>query len=336
MTKRNLYVAFGATLAALLALVGYVLSQAFPSSEAVRLRNALLMASADARVGEWSPDKPPSTFLKESMAVPAPIVASARKVLEAPLDSDVDKARALASHLLVNVRDTGPVQSLEIEKTYRAIVEEGRGYCADIIRAYMALALAGGLPVRSWAFSFDGFGGHGHIVAEIYDRGAQQWVMLDVFNNVMPVSADAAAPMSARDFIAAFRAREADIKFVPIGPGRAGFVYDEKLRDYYRRGVDAWYLWDGNNVVSRGRGHAIVGWLGAVAEPLGELASIALGDFPRIVPLATATNGVYIERMHSLRARLLWITALGVILGAALIAEVVALANIRRRTQSRR
>ena len=323
--KRRLKIAIAATLLALLGLFAHVLLHAVPSSEAVRLRNSLLILPADAGAGEWTPENAPSTFLSERRSVPEPIIAAAQAVVAGMPDSDLAKARALASHLTTRVQDKGPIQSLDLGHTYRSIMEEGRGYCSDIVDAYMALTLAAGLPVRAWAFSFDGFGGHGHIVVEVFDRASQHWVMLDVFNNVMPLSSSSEAPMSAREFVAAFRSDESSVRFVPIGPGRPGYRYDDKLRDYYRWGIDEWYLWNGNNVVSRAANHPFVGWLADIAEPLGELAAIALGDFPKIVPLKSSTNGPQVEHMLNLRSQLLWITAVCVVLLVMLMFELVAL-----------
>ncbi len=43
--------------------------------------------------------------------------------------------------------------------------------------------------MRQWGFSFDGFGGHGHTVVEVYDRQRGKWLLLDVFNNFHAVDA---------------------------------------------------------------------------------------------------------------------------------------------------
>jgi hypothetical protein len=334
MTRRRLLIAIGATLAALLGLVAFVLFHAVPSSEAVRLRNSLLILPADPSVGEWTPEDAPATFLFERRPVPDAITAAAQEVLKGVTGSDLDKARALSAHLTVRLQDKGPIQSLDLAHTYRAIMEEGQGYCSDIIDAYMALMHAAGLPVRPWAFSFDGFGGHGHIVVEVYTRDTQRWVMLDVFNNVMPLAARSGETMSARQFVEAFRTDESSVKFVPIGPGRPGYRYDDKLRAYYRWGIDEWYLWNGNNVVSRAANHAFVGWLADIAEPLGELASIAFGDFPKIVPLKSSTNNAQVEHMLQLRNQLLLITAVCVALTIALVVEMIAF--FRTRSNARR
>ena len=59
---------------------------------------------------------------------------------------------------------------------------------------HTALAHASGLAVRPWAFSFDGLGGHGHIVVEVFDRQRGRWIMLDIFNNVIPVDRRSGQP----------------------------------------------------------------------------------------------------------------------------------------------
>ena len=51
------------------------------------------------------------------------------------------------------------------------------------------LAGAAGLTAREWGFSFDGFGGHGHALVEVYDRGLSKWVFLDVYNNIQALDA---------------------------------------------------------------------------------------------------------------------------------------------------
>jgi hypothetical protein len=132
------------------------------------------------------------------------------------------------------LKDNGPIQGTDVEATYKEIVKAGRGYCADVVDVYMALALAARLPVRAWAFSFDGFGGHGHVVVEIFDDDAQQWVMLDVFNNVMPVAGSLNRTMSVREFLQNFRERESEVRFLPLVRDRS-LTGSTKLRAYYRR-----------------------------------------------------------------------------------------------------
>jgi hypothetical protein len=65
--------------------------------------------------------------------------------------------------------------------------------------SFTGLAIAAGIPVRAWAFSFDGFGGHGHVWVEIWNRQLERWQLLDVFNNYYFVGIEA-SPVGARVF----------------------------------------------------------------------------------------------------------------------------------------
>jgi hypothetical protein len=185
--------------------------------------------------------------------------------------------------------------------------------------------------MRPWAFSFDGYGGHGHIVVEVFDRDRRQWIMLDVYDNVMPVLAATGNPLAVRDFVPLFRGHEDAVKFIPIGAGRVAYSSAGKLREYYREGINEWYLWNGNNVVSRGRSSLLARLLGDAFEPLGELAAIALGEFPRIVPLPSPTSPAQVERMIALRARLLAIAGTCAVLVALLVVQLFALYRRRHR-----
>ena len=88
-----------------------------------------------------------------------------------------------------------PIQA-DLHETYRRIRANGDGYCGDFADVYTGLLNAAGVFSRNWAFSFDGYGGRGHIVNEVWIRGADQWVLLDVFNNIYFVDAKG-RPMSA-------------------------------------------------------------------------------------------------------------------------------------------
>ena len=125
----------------------------------------------------------------------------------------------------------------------------GNGYCADYVRVYLAAARSAGLFCRQWAFSFDGFGGHGHTFVEVYDRERGRWSFIDVHNNVYAVLAGTDVPSTrlrcARALLATRRLPSSSGAPAPVGPG---FPHFDKLLDYYRRGADEWYLWWGNDV----------------------------------------------------------------------------------------
>lgn len=158
---RLLRAGIAANLVALLLLAGYVLSQAYPSTEAVRLRNALLIEPGTPADFSWTPKRTPASFMSDQSA-PLPEFVSA--VRAAGVDSaagDWEKALTLAGMLTRSAQDKGPIQP-DLVTTFRGIVEEGRGYCADFTEVYLGWANAAGLVAREWAFSFDGFGGDGH------------------------------------------------------------------------------------------------------------------------------------------------------------------------------
>jgi hypothetical protein len=306
----------GATLVALISLVVYVLAQAYPSTEAVRLRNALLLQERASEVPDWTPSDVPPDFLLEQLPMPPPIAAAARVVASTVnAGDDLALARGLAAHLNSHAIRGGRIESLDVGEIYRKIIDEGNGYCADIIDAYVALALAAGLFVRPWAFSFDGYGGHGHINVEVFDRAHNAWVMLDVFNNVLPTERQTGRPLSVREFRSAFGSDPNRVAFEPIAAGPQRVPVYSKLVDYYVRGYDQWYLWNGNNVVSR-TGSPVIRFAGRIGEPLAELVSIWQGRYPRTIPIASATNRHMLESMRKLRVKLVvsLYTAVGLVL----------------------
>jgi hypothetical protein len=321
------------TAAALALLLGWVGVQSVPSSEAVRLRNALLIEPPSTTVGQWLPDNAPAGFLAESRPVPASLAEAARAATGGTGPGELERSRALVAHLLANVRDSGPIAAVSVERTYREIVDEGRGYCSDYIDVFVALAHAQGIPVRTWAFSFDGYGGRGHVVAEIYDRTIGQWIMLDVFNNVHPVRDDGAL-LSALEFRRLFAEDPGSVRFDIIGPGRVGYWNDAKLREYYRDGIDQWYLWNGNNVITRG--DAAPYSLLAPAPGAAQLLAIGLDDYPRLVPVLTSSNGEPIARMRTLGVRLRLVIAIVALLALALLLQGVLLVASKPPRRSRR
>lgn len=327
--RRLLRAGIAANLAALLLLAGYVLSQAYPSTEAVRLRNALLIARGTPADFSWTQKQIPPSFSVEQHA-PLPEFVSA--VRAAGVDSqagDWEKALALAGMLTRNARDKGAIQS-DLVTTYRGIVDEGQGYCADFTAVYLGLAAAAGLLAREWGFSFDGFGGHGHTLIEVFDRQRDKWVFLDVYNNVHAVDAASGQPLSAlefRDF--ALGRRPAPI-IRPNGPGRRPYSIEAKLVEYYRRGAGEWYLWWGNSVFTYDS-HPAVKTAGRVSRSLEQLAAIAVGVHPRIKVLATTENVRQLERMERLRWTLLVSGVLLTVLLVVFLGQLILLLQHRRR-----
>lgn len=319
------------TIASLLVVFASVLWQSYPSTEAVRLRNALLFQIGSDTAFDWTPQNVPATFLLEQLPMPAAIESAAKSVVSADARSDdLARARLLAAHLNLHAVKGGGIQSLDVAEIYREIVEQGIGYCSDVVDAYIALAHAARLFVRPVAFSFDGFGGHGHINVEVFDQARGAWVMLDVFNNVVAVDSESRRPLSAKEFRALFRTDRTRVTFLPIAAGRQRIPIYSKLVDYYASGIDQWYLWNGNNVVSR-TGAPLVRQAGWISEPLAELLAVWQGRVPSIIAIESGTNRAMLESMQTLRVRLLTLLYLAIGLTMLLVVQVWLLIEWSRR-----
>lgn len=294
---------------ALLSLAPYFGS----STELVRLRNASLLASADASGFDWRPDTMPADFLREGGPVDSAYVEASRRLGLADLPSDWDRVLVISAHLLSHPQLVGtPIQS-DLRNTYVRILQDGTGYCGDFTRTFMALALASGMQVRAWSFSFDGFGGHGHIWPEVWNRQRGQWQLVDIFNNYYFALADG-APLSALAMRRALMLTPASLRLMPLVPGvRPGYEIEAKAWDYYRRGLPQWYLSWGNNVFSYD--HAIlVRSLGPWSRALEQLGGIVQGVYPDIHILAEAANAPQVASLVRLRQHLLVVA--GLLVGA--------------------
>jgi hypothetical protein len=287
-------------------------------TELVRLRNALVFDASPAPAFEWTPDSAPADFLRER-ALPNPLFVNVVQRLRLhELSDDWARALAISRHLLGSApRLHGGAIQADLQTTYRRITVQGDGYCADFVRAFQAIATAAGMPMRAWAFSFDGYGGDGHVLPEIWNRQRQVWQVLDVFNNVYFVDGQANQPLSASELRAALRQRSPALGSVKLDPSaRLGFRYDEKLWAYYRRGLDEWYLWWGNNPFDQ-ENAALVRGLTPLSRSLAQLGAIAQGVQPRAHALATGENAPQRQAMQRLRWHLVLaagVCAIGLIL----------------------
>ena len=78
-------------------------------------------------------------------------------------------------------------------------------------------------------------------------------VFVDVFNNVYAVLPGNSEPISVLELRGALLG-EHSVELRRAGPGPLGWEHFDKLLDYYRRGANQWYLWWGNDVVTRESG----------------------------------------------------------------------------------
>lgn len=314
----------------LVLLLGWVIAQAVPSSEAVRLRNALIYkGSVSPAEVDWSPTNVPAEFILDDRDPPS-LLRDAIRVQTIALQPDNwHRALAIATSLQGNMVGTGPIMA-GLEDTYIGIVFRGEGYCGDYANVFAALANAAGIPNRRWSFSFDGYGGHGHIFNEVWDEKTTRWLAIDVFNNYLFVDAGSGEPLSAIEFRSALRGERAAVRIVQLNPAaRPGFAIPEKATDYYRRGASEWYLLWGNNV-SAIDGHPVVRAARHVSRHLEQFSAILIGLHPDLRIIETPESKASVQALAVLGTRLQLAGWMGVLL--SVLAVILSLRLWRERT----
>lgn len=312
--------AIAATLLALLLLAGSLLPHLRPSSEAVRLRNALLFDAAQPGDFSWTPEQAPASFAQDRVVPPTPLAEATTALLVVPDESDWDKSLRIARHLVRHAAQGGAAKT-DLLGTYQTILKGG-GYCADYTTTFIAMARSAGIFAREWAFSFDGYGGHGHALIEVWDRASRQWRMLDVFNNFYATDTASGRPLAALEFREHVASGRGEVTIQRIGPGRDGFNSRDALYTYYRDGADQWYLWWGNAVYDYDASLASR-LLGRVSRSAEQLGAIAQGVHPRIRALPSDSNAVLRARAQRLQWRLLATGAAGTLLALLLLVQLV-------------
>lgn len=320
--------------ALLIAILVWLAMTLYPSTEAVRLRNAFLVGAEafPAEAFAWDPEHAPASFRLETRSAPANIRRGVETALQGAPASDWARALRLTEHLVRGARRGGAIQA-ELGTNYDRIVNEGRGYCADFTEVFLAMAHEAGIASRQWAFAFDGFGGHGHVLVEIFDRADGRWKMIDVFNNIYGVDVGTERVLSAlefREFIIGARQGVAIHKAVE---GRLGIPVEARLLEYYRRGADQWYMWWANDVVTYNDNPTL-----ARARVLGntveKLVATVIGAHPSIRILRTRTNAQEITNLATFRARVVAGMVAALLTAAVLAASALLWRRARRRSRS--
>jgi hypothetical protein len=316
-----------ATALALGAIVAWFVASATPSTEAVRVRNSFLAVKGTPADFDWRPPAAPAGFLQQSGAAPAEFSAAAARV---PPGSAFERAIGLAAALDSGPEHGGPIQSRTVA-TYRAITTRGGGYCADYTQVLNGLAWAAGLPVREWGVSFDGFGGFGHAFNEIYDPALGKWVMIDPFYGFYLRDMESGTPLSAIEFRDRLRGSRplGSMMVIRFAPRAYDFTSDEKMLDFYRRGVDQFYLWWGNNVFDYDDS-PLVKLAAPVSRAAEQLAAMVSGVQPGIRILPTEGNAGMVAALMKTRDTVLVMAGAGAVLAVVLLVELMALAAGRR------
>lgn len=309
---------FAANAVVMLTALAWLASFLLPG-RTVRARNAFLLRRGRDADFDWTPARLPPGFRAERGMPPTAIGDAVAADGIAGIAGDWPRALALTGFLVKHSKFEGGIRA-DLATTFAGIVA-GRGYCADFVRVYLAASRSVDLFCRQWSFSFDGFGAHGHTFVEVFDRQRNAWSFIDVHNNVYAVVKGSQASLDALGLRSLLRREPHRIEFRQAAPGRLGWEHPEKLVAYYARGADEWYLWWGNDVVTRERR----GLAGLVLHFSGRLAhwiASAVGARPPIVVLPTAGNERSIARMERLRSRMVAVASLTVVLAVALAVQV--------------
>lgn len=311
----------------LLAALTLVVPNLTSGTEMVRLRHALLLGP-DLAVGQdWAPPALPADFRAETTPASPYFTELAATLALDKLPDDWARAVAISRHLLGSAaRLNGGAVQHDLRHTHEAIVRRGDGYCGDFVRVFTAIAHAGGLTVRPWAFSFDGFGGHGHIWIEVWNRQAREWQLVDVFQNYYYTDGSD-APLSALALRRALAEGSPTLRLHALHEGvPPGWAEEPKAWDYLRRGLPQWYAPWGNNVFT-----VDAAWptrlFAGTARALEQLGGIAVGVQPAVRVLADGTNLAERAALQGVRQRLLAAAALG---GAGMLLWLLWLVSLMR------
>jgi glycosyltransferase involved in cell wall biosynthesis len=308
-------------LLALLIVAPYLRS----GTELVRLRNALSLGPDMDPSQDWSPPAVPAGYLLDKNPAAPAFAAVAQRLGLADLPDDWTRGLAISRHLLgsASVLHGGPIQK-NLHRTYEDIVQRGDGYCGDFVRAYLAIAHAAGMMVRPWAFSFDGFGGHGHIWVEVWNRQLLRWQLQDVFDNFYYVDGNE-QPLSALELRTRLAAGSPTLQMRLLHPGSPpGYVVEEKGWDYLRRGLNEWYMPWGNNVFAQDQAPGVQAFSG-ISRAAEGVAALVSGVQPDVRLMALPGNEKQRARLHSLRH---WLLAAGAMGSAGLL--LLVLPGVRR------
>lgn len=280
------------------------------SIDAVRIRNAMVAELGDPAQTEWGPDRIPADFKWEQLPAPEFFAAIADKVIPSEMRqaTALDRAVLLARHLRATSHHGNPIQA-NTKETYEKIVGGQGGYCSDYTQAFNALALAAGLKVREWGFTWEDMA-NGHAFNEIWAPELEKWVFMDTFMSFYVVDATTGIPMSALEFRASLLgdAGAHEARVVPIVPERFGFKSPAKALDWYRRGVPQMFLLLGNSVFSYDADPII-----RLTEPLPRsvemVVAILLGEHPRFLFVPPASRPQAKNEVERMRWQLAWTLA---------------------------
>lgn len=304
------------------------------SQRAVEIRNALLARESSEHTFAWTSRNVPATFKWESLHPPDDFREALQPFVKT-LDlrsADFENAKAIVRHL-----DSGPATRTErpvmadVLTTYKAILEQGDGYCADFAEVFTGIALNIGLAVREWGIGFGGFGA-GHALNEIFDHRRGRWIAIDSHLSVYFLDKATGEPASILDVQNALEDADPSSLITPVFIGtKRGNMDAEAILEYYARGVDGFYLYWGNNVWSF-EDNAVVSTAAGLSPAAEQAVAMMIGVHPGIRLLPTERNDDAVEKSGRIRGAFLSLFASLVGASILLIVAMIAL----RKTNSAR
>ena len=310
----------------------WLISLATPSTEAARLRNALLADVGDSRDFDWRPGNAPESYKEETMHATAQFKGIHQRLFSRfeNKESEFPRIIRIAEHLLQVEKRKSVGILADTSTAYREIIRQGAGYCADFTQVMNAMARAENIPVREWGMAFDDFGGSGHAFSEIYDTQLNKWIFIDVFNSLYVLDKANKQPLSVLEFRERLQNNQNALEIVPIVKSRFGFKDPEQALQYFERGKDQFYLWWGNNIYSY-EDHPVVKLAAPVSRHLEQLAAIAVGVHPKIRIIGTKENANMVKDLFNLKMMLIAILASAIVLGYLLVMQILYLWRSRKK-----
>lgn len=263
----------------------------------IKIRNAFLVELGESGDFDWTPNSVPQSYKLETRNGADIFKNAVNKIENNSGDSrdEWDRSLLLAEELLSYPKRSGGSIKKDSATSYKLIVENGRGYCADYTQVFNALAITSGISIREWGFSDSEFGG-GHAFSEIYSSDIKKWIFVDVFNSFYVVN-DLGVPLSVNEFRSMLQAGASDkVNVKKIVPGRFGFKDEQQALSYYSDAIGQYYMWWGNNIFSYESNSIIK--LFSFSRHAEQLAAILLRVHPvmKVVP-----EGVSLDDLNSVR-----------------------------------
>jgi hypothetical protein len=266
----------------------WLLSIVTPGEEAVKVRNALVVEMGRVRDFTWSPTKMPRDFRVNRAAPSTAYTRTADALVHppgAPSRQGLELGLAIARHLRGHPEANfgSPIQS-GLDETYKAIVNDRRGYCADFTFVFSGLAVAANLPVRTWSISFESFGA-GHAFNEIYDRQLGKWILLDSYHGLIFVDPGSRLPLSVLEVhrrLLELGEEQRALAIERVIGKWLPFRSEQAALDYYRRGMPQLAMSWGIDVFDYDQSELIRA-AALISRHLERAVGIATGYYPKMV-----------------------------------------------------